>query len=206
MGSREVYGSDCKNPAGINMPLKNGGMGADEGEEDKHCNKVRVGDVVLSIGNSMPVAPDLHRAVSWAIVKYDSERPYALDEADAKFLYLKPFACANTRLASDTTVLDLYDLGGTLVITSFVIVLSLGWYVFRKFRPARERKEQKAAPVPARRSVLLADSPSASFGASGSEERIVDMIVSRLRKEDWMDHTARLSSVEENDEEGMKEI
>jgi len=60
---------------------------------DAHCNKVAVGEVLLAIGNAMPIRSELQASMSWAMTLQMSSGAYDLAAAQAKETYLAPSAC-----------------------------------------------------------------------------------------------------------------
>jgi glutamate receptor, ionotropic, invertebrate len=106
------------------------GRGLSEGEDvTVHCNKVQVGDVVFSLGNGLPVSPDMHRAVSWATVHYATMYPYFLDAEKAKNTFLNPFVCTADSGVSSAGKLTLIDLGGVMVITICGVLFAVVWFM-----------------------------------------------------------------------------
>lgn len=177
----------------LNWDFSQRGMGL-ESNEDRHCDKIRVGDVVLSIGIAMPVSPELHREVSYAVVKFDSERPYALDDSDARNSFLDPYVCDDNEIVSaDDTAFGVYDMGGTVFLTVLVIIVSLGWFFVssqksrpREPLPSRRQSQLRHSNLHPRRSTILtAPMPAAEVDLSiKSLEEVADLVVSRLRSQE----------------------
>jgi len=64
-----------------------------DGGTDARCNKVLVGEVILSIGNAMPIRPDLQEPMSWAMALRSSSGAYELAAVQARRAYVEPKSC-----------------------------------------------------------------------------------------------------------------
>eukprot|EP00403_Amphidinium_massartii_P030779 CAMPEP_0178396624 /NCGR_PEP_ID=MMETSP0689_2-20121128/13823_1 /TAXON_ID=160604 /ORGANISM="Amphidinium massartii, Strain CS-259" /LENGTH=698 /DNA_ID=CAMNT_0020017301 /DNA_START=32 /DNA_END=2126 /DNA_ORIENTATION=+ len=90
--------------------------------DDRHCNKVLVGQPLASIGNAMPVSPEFHQAFSWITNEKLIQGRYQELSSRHKADMLPPFRCEKEEEETESLTID--DLAGIFWVTGLLVAIS----------------------------------------------------------------------------------
>lgn len=103
-------------------------------EDDRHCNKIPVGQPVLTSGISLPVREELQVAFSWAVVEQLEKGRWAVAERRAQDKFVPPTLCATATggKMSESSGLSLKEMSGVFIVTALAVLLSFVCYSLEK--------------------------------------------------------------------------
>lgn len=140
---------------------------------DAHCNKTAIGQVLTSIGISMPIRPELQQPMSWAMTLSMSRGEYDKAAVEARRAYLGANACGQA-VGEKKGGMKLAEMTGIFIITASGMVAGLlaNFFYFSGMRAARGFEKNEDAP----------GEPAAAAAAADGETATVEVTLHNFPK------------------------